>query len=115
MSTRPIPLRLDPDEARERSVTSLVRAGISIARNVGRPPAEAERLVTRAWTDTAAAYLVRAASSPATLATTTALTRTIIADFLAALGPASAGVQLLEKGLQLSFNGAAARLRQCNI
>ena len=103
-----VPLVPSPDVVRDRSVTSLVRAGIAIARNVGRPPEEAERLVTRAWTDAAAAYLVRAASSPATLATTTALTRTIVADFLAALGPASAGVQLLEKGLQLSFNGAAA-------
>src|SRR5262249_19088055 len=58
--------------------------------------------------DAAAAYLVRAASSPATLASTTALTRTIIADFLAALGPQSAGAQLLERGLQLSFDGNAA-------
>jgi hypothetical protein len=111
MNPRPqgIPLRADPDVARERSVVSLVRAGLSIARTVGQGLPAAERLLARTWSnDATAAYLVRAAGSPATLSTTTALTRTIIADFLAALGPQSAGAQLLEKGLQLSFDGNAA-------
>jgi hypothetical protein len=109
MSPRPIPLRPDPDVSRERAVTSLVRAALSIARTMGGGLPAAERMLAKSWSnDVTAAYLVRAASSPSTLINTTALTRTIIADFLAALGPTSAGVQLLEKGLQLSFDGAAA-------
>jgi hypothetical protein len=52
--------------------------------------------------------VVKAASSPAMLSTTPALARTIIPDFLAALGPQSAGAELLQRGLQLSFAGAAA-------
>jgi hypothetical protein len=98
---------------RERSVCSLVRAALSIARNGGLPRAEqlmaAERLLTRTWaSDVTASYLVRAASSPASLTNSTAITRSIVADFLAALGPQSAGVQLLERGLQFSFDNAAA-------
>jgi hypothetical protein len=98
---------------RERSVASLVRAALSIARSIGDGRAadgrEAERLVTRSWSsDKTASYLVRAASSPATLTTTSALTRTVVADFLAALGPQSAGAQLLAKGLNFSFDGNAA-------
>jgi len=89
-------------------VVSLTRAVLAIARSAGAGLPAAERLLVKHWpTDVAAAYLVRGASTPASLTNTTALTRTIIADFLAALGPASAGVQLLEKGLQLSFDGNA--------
>src|SRR5262245_57410666 len=95
--------------ARERSVASLVRAGLCVARCRDEGLPAAERLLAKSWSnDAAASFLVRAASSPAMLTSTTALTRTIIADFLAALGPTSAGAQLLEKGLQLSFDGAAA-------
>jgi len=110
-----IPLRPDPDATRERAVASLVRLALCVARNSGLPTAEqlpaAARLLAKFWpNDVTASYLVKAASSPATLTstTTTALTRTIIADFLAALGPQSAGAQLLEKGLQLNFDGNAA-------
>jgi hypothetical protein len=109
MTPRPIPLRPDPDAAREAAVTSLVRAALCVARAVDGGPQAAERLVAKSWSnDVTAAHLVRAASSPATLTNTTALTKTIIADFLAALGPASAGSQLLQKGMQLAFNGATA-------
>jgi hypothetical protein len=105
---------LVPDEAhrRERSITSLVRSALGVARCTGVPTPEraaaAERLIRATWeNDVTASYLVRAATSPTSLANTAALTRSVIADFLSALGPQSAGQQLLERGLQLSFDRAA--------
>src|SRR5262249_13548600 len=96
------------DAVRERSIVSLVRAGLAIARGAADPGTPATEHLKRMATDTAAGYLVRAASTPASLTSGSAITRTIIADFLAALGPASAGAQLLERGLQFSFDGNAA-------
>jgi hypothetical protein len=99
-----IPLRPDENAARDRHLRLLVLAGIVAARGVDSAPSH--RIIVPA--DMAAAYIGKAATSPAALSTTTALTRTIVQDFLAALGPQSAGVQLLERGLQLTFDGAAA-------
>jgi hypothetical protein len=103
-SSHGIPLVPDRSVGRERNVRSLVLAGIAAARSVDSQPAH--RLTIGA--EMAAAFITKAATSPAALSTTTALARTVVQDFLAALGPASAGVQLLQRGLQLSFDGAAA-------
>ena len=105
-------LRRNGNASRERGIRSLVRVALCIGRNGGlsraEQPAAAARLLAKSWpNDTTASYLVRAATTPASLTNTTAITQTIIADFLAALGPQSAGVQLLERGLQLSFDEAA--------
>ena len=72
---------------RERVVASLVRAALCIARGVDGGPPAAARLLAKSWAnDTASSYLVRAASSLATLTSTTALTRTIVADASACAG-----------------------------
>ena len=55
-------------------------------------------------------YLLRAASSPAqiTAPTWAGELAHVVTIFLPSLAPLSAGVQLLARGLQLSFDGAAA-------
>jgi hypothetical protein len=72
-----------------------------------KPPAE---IATELWPDDKALPLiVRTASAPAMTTTTgwaAELVRRVIADGLAALGPASAGAQLLQRCLVVSWDGA---------
>lgn len=66
-------------------------------------------LIARNWPhDKDVELLVRAAVSPDSMTTTTALVETALVDFVAALGPQSAGAQLLARGLQLKFDGKGA-------
>jgi hypothetical protein len=66
-------------------------------------------LIARNWPhDKDVELLVRAAVSPNSMTTTTALVETALADFIVSLGPQSAGAQLLARGLQLSFDGKGA-------
>jgi len=61
--------------------------------------------------DKTAELLLKAATSPATTNTATwagELAMTAVADFLLSLGPISAGAQLLRRGVQLQFGGAAS-------
>jgi hypothetical protein len=107
---KPVPIPLVPDKAarRDAAVASLVRACIAVGMGAVDPGKSATEHLKGMASDTTAGYLVRAASTPASLTTSTAVTRTIIADFLAALGPQSAGAQLLQRALQFSFDGNAA-------
>jgi hypothetical protein len=74
----------------------------------GRYADDATSLLREKWGDDHTAWaIVRASSTPdSTTSTASALVRQIIPEFFAALGPASAGAQLLGEGLQLSFGDA---------
>ena len=110
--SRPIPLRPDRNAIANATIDALVRTCIATARHqLDRSVAPAE-VAKRSWGDEAAQvqYLLRAASSPAqiTAPTWAGELAHVITIFLPSLAPLSAGVQLLARGLQLSFDGAAA-------
>ena len=110
--SRPIPLRPDRAALAEATISTLVRTLIATARHqLDRTVAPAE-VARRSWGDEApqVEYLLRAASSPAqiTAPTWAGELAHVVTIFLPSLAPLSAGVQLLARGLQLSFDGAAA-------
>ena len=87
--------------ARAAALLSVTRAALTIARN------SRGRAVRSAWPeDRGAELLLRAASSPASTATATALTQ-IAWQFVASLVPISAAAAVLARSLRLSFDGAA--------
>lgn len=97
----PIPLRPNRDALREAALTSLVRACVNAARKVH------DRFAKSAWPDDRHADLIiRAATTPATLADTTALHQ-IALYFVASLIPVSAAAAVIARSLQLSFDRAA--------
>lgn len=101
----PVPLRPDHDAVRKGLLKSLVRAVIShlSTSKAGYPVEFAEQK----WpTDTDAHWLTKAATTPTTTTSAPSLLRTLNADFLTSLGPMSAGSQLLQRGIVLSFSGA---------
>jgi hypothetical protein len=102
----PIPLRPDYTATRDAAVASLVRAciatGLATLDRETRPSDHA-----RAWADDRALGLIlRAAVSPATIASTPQLA-SVAASFLATLVPMSAGADLLGRCIGLNFAGAA--------
>jgi hypothetical protein len=102
-----IPLRPDPGAMRRATVRSLSRACIAIAR--GRDAGEAADTMRTRWPDDHFGWsVVRASTAPSDTGTASALVRTLLPQFFEALGPASAGAQLLGEGLQLSFGEAGA-------
>ena len=101
MNRVPIPLRPDINALREAALTSLVRACVNAARKVH------DRFAKSAWPDDRHADLIiRAATTPATLADTTALHQ-IALYFVASLIPVSAAAAVIARSLQLSFDRAA--------
>jgi hypothetical protein len=54
------------------------------------------------------AVFSRAAFSPTTMASSPDLVQNAVGDFIANIGPASAGAQLLSRGMQLKFDGYGA-------
>jgi len=73
---------------------------------------DAETLARKTWgTGDAATWLTRAATNPATTTDSAwagALGATVNVDTLMALGPASAGAELLRRGLLVNFDGAGS-------
>jgi hypothetical protein len=63
--------------------------------------------VARRWDDRNVELVLRAAVNPTSVAGSPAMTQ-VGAAFLAALTPASAGADLLARGVQLNFSGAAS-------
>jgi Phage capsid family len=87
-------------------VTSLTRA--VIAAGLSKLDRSLPSEVIRAqWADAKAELILRNATSPATLASSPALTRVAVA-FLDTLVPMSAGSDLLRRGIGLRFDGAAS-------
>src|SRR5262249_13425047 len=83
-----------------RAITATIRAYIAND-NVA-------RVLSTMWPhdSSAAAIVTKSATSPATMANTSALVTTIVADYLDSLGPLSAAAQLFQQGLRVSFGGA---------
>lgn len=101
-----IPLRLDPDAARDAAVVSFVRAAIAtgLAALTKSRPSEIAR--ERYNGDRGLDIVLRAAVSPTTLANSPAATQ-IAAAFLDALTATSAGAELFDRGVKLNFAGNA--------
>ena len=106
----PIPLRLDPDETRERTAASIVRATLAAALAAFDRDRDPSAIIRREWgNDRDALNIVtRAASSPA-MTTTSAWAGVFavarLVDWLKTLAPVSAGADLLSRGTVLSFDG----------
>jgi hypothetical protein len=95
---RPITLRADDVATFTRAAICVGLAGLEKSR-----PAEVAR---RSFSDTRLELVLRAATAPTALSNAPALTQIAVA-LLDALVPASAGVDLLRRGVQLNFGGAA--------
>jgi hypothetical protein len=108
LARQPIPVRADPRALITANVNALARSVIAAAvASRGRETAAAV-LRERFGDDPLASLILRAASSPATLASASALTQTrLIDDLLTVVGKVSAGAQVLQAGLQLHFDNAA--------
>ena len=103
IASRGIPLRPDPAALVERAMVALARATITMAAaKLVKGQTEESILRDRFAGDAYTATVLRAASSPATLASS-ALGRSIVADLLTAIGPVGAGAQLLQAGLSFTF------------
>jgi hypothetical protein len=112
MLDRPIPLRPDLTAAHNAALTSLTRACVAVARSASELNTKKELAgdyLRRTWHgDRDAELVLRAASSPATTSTAgwAAELAQIRTAFLASLVPLSAGADLLQRALQLTFDGA---------
>jgi hypothetical protein len=102
-----IPLRPDPSAVARAALASLAR-GCAIAAGQRKDPDLGKALKAQ-WADDRAALLVaRSAVTPHATTDSPGLASAFVRAVLESLGPASAGAQVLEMGLQLNFDGAAA-------
>src|SRR5215467_1054700 len=86
----------------------LVRAVIATCLAAMKRPNHPEEVARSMWGgDRDVEMVLRAAVSTATIASTPALTQ-IAKQFLSTLVPVSAGADLLQRGIGLSFDGAAS-------
>jgi hypothetical protein len=114
MTSKPfaVPLRPDYAAARRRGADALIRAVSALLIARAEPSLYPADVVTKNWPeDRDASLIVKAAVAPATMSTSAwagSLAATALTDFIMTLGPASAGSQLLKRGLQLSFARSAA-------
>ena len=110
MRTQPIPLRLDPDRLERDAANSLTRAALAHARHAFDPSTPLEIAKRNFGDDRGVELILRAATGPAMTtvprwAGTFALVENL---FLASLVGPSAAAALLNRGLQVRFNGYAA-------
>jgi hypothetical protein len=89
-------------------MTAIARAGVACAAAVIDPKqTPAQHFGSRWPEDKLGGFIVRAASSPAmtnVAGWAQELARSVVADFLVGLGPASAGAELFDQALSLAFN-----------
>src|SRR5262249_36493933 len=92
------------------TIKSFARALIGFASAIGRPPGGAEAVLkARFGDDRLAPLILRAATSPLTIAGAPGLTQVdLVDDILVLVGKVSAAAQVLQAGLQLRWNGAAS-------
>jgi hypothetical protein len=107
--TLPIPLRPDPNALRSRGAQTLVRAVMARAgAELGN--CSVEEQIKQHWgSDRDVEMITRASVSPATVSGSgwaNTLASTAVVEFIASMGPASAGAALLSRGLTFEFNGA---------
>ena len=109
MNARPTPIPLRPDRlALERDQhRSLVRAATAVALgHIAHRPAD--EFLAAAWPgDDGAKMVLRAASTPATTTSASALAIDAVA-FLASMAPASAAARLFERALRINLQGIHA-------
>src|SRR5215510_1088348 len=107
---RPIPVRADPAALHASTVRSLARAIIAFAiteRERGSDPEKVLR--SRFGDDQLAPLILRAATSPLTIANASGFAQVdLVDDILVLVGKVSAASQVLQAGLQLRFDGAAS-------
>jgi hypothetical protein len=111
MTRLPIPLRPDPSAIRYAANRSFARAvaAFGFVAIEGRRSSDAVEIAAKVWPDDrAVTTLVKAAVSPATTDSASALVQTVLTDFLVSLAPQSAAADLMARGLQLKFDGAGA-------
>ena len=104
-----IPLRPDPSALRRAGISALMRAATAQALACERHDKAREnpvRIAERMWPgDRDTALLTKGAVSPTTMGNASALAH-LTTHFIASLAPVSAAAILLERTLQLSFDGA---------
>jgi hypothetical protein len=105
-----IPLRPDENAVRERTVMSLVRAAIAVAHQSFDKTIRAPDYAKRTWGNLEARNVeavTRAVSNPGMTTATgwAAELAHVSIQFIASLVPVSAGADLLNRGLQLRFDG----------
>src|SRR5262249_18199210 len=93
------------DASRDDAVRSFTRAALCVGL-AGLEKSQPSEVARRSFSDTRLELVLRAAVSPTALSNTPALTQVAVA-LLDALVPQSAGVDLLRRGVQLNFDGAA--------
>jgi hypothetical protein len=113
MNRTPIPLRPDFHAIEERTIGALVRSAIATAHGVYDKTVRASDYARKTWGSEAARevnLITRAAALPATTTQSdwAGLFSQVTVTFLSSLAPASAGADLLGRGLQLRFDGAGA-------
>jgi hypothetical protein len=102
MNAAGIPLRRDPAAVNRALLTSLARAAVAICR------ADHPRNASNEWPDDrVATLLTRAAVSPTSTSNAAVLTE-VASVFLESMRAHSAGAELLNRSLQLTFGNAAA-------
>jgi len=95
-----------PTELPSAPVRSLVRACAASAIAIY-DRARPEEVARREWSrDSLVPWLLRTPSSPATMAATPALVRTIMPNLITALAARSAAARIFREGLELNFDGA---------
>jgi Phage capsid family len=103
-----IPLRPDPNAIRRAGIASLMRTATALVLAAERrdsPRQDPVKLAERMWPgDRDVGLLTRAASSPATTTSASALAHVLTEYFIQSLSPVSAAAILLQRTLQLSFN-----------
>jgi hypothetical protein len=106
--SRPFPLPSDLGLKPASKPSPIVRAAIATARAAFKPRSDTPERVARALygNDHDVELVLRAVTSPATLTNTPALAQ-LTKTFLTALKPMSAGIDLLDRGIGLTFDGAA--------
>src|SRR3954452_22063380 len=114
MIAKGIPLRLAPGALHARAVARLARFAVAIGAGAFTPDAGSPaEIAKRAWGANAARdvqTITRAPSSPASTTTSgwAAELAPVVLQFISSLSPQSAGADLLQRGLQLRFDGAAS-------
>jgi hypothetical protein len=111
MRNQPIPLRLDPDRLQRDAVVSLSRAALAHARHALDPKSTPLEIAKRTFDgDRAVELIVRGATGPAmtSVASWAGVFATIENVFLASLAGPSAAAALLNRGLQVRFDGYGA-------
>jgi hypothetical protein len=107
---RPIPVRADPVALHTSTIKSFARALIAFAIAAQRKHRDPEAVLkARFGDDRQAALMLKAATSPLTVAGAPGLTQIdVVDDLMVLVGRISAAAQVLQAGLQLRWDGAAS-------